>query len=182
MWTNRLLSKVLVASVLSLGAVGCFRADLDGLDKKLLWEFRAASIDKKLSMKLGPVTMSLANVIVTFAPVEREAKRAFRGIRSVDLVVYELEGSEDSAPCGSLLEFAAGRLKRKGWEPIVEAREPGSMVLVLCKYDEVRIRGIYVIVLDEESLVLVKLRGNLNKVFAAAMEMAERPEPMITID
>ena len=178
---RRLLVTALLVSIFTMGVVGCFRANLDGVDKRLLWELRDASVDKKLKFKVGPLTMSVLKAVTAFAPVEPEVKGIVRGISSVDIAIYELANTEDVVLSGSLSSSVVGQLSRKGWEPIVKAKDKGSLAFVFCRYDECRINGIYVIAMEENELVLVKVRGRLEQVFALAMEMAERPGSILQI-
>jgi hypothetical protein len=180
MKAKRFIAAVLV-SLVTLSSSGCFTADFDGIDKRLLWELREASVEKKIKFKIGPLTMSMLKAVTTFAPLEPEVKGMVRGISSIDIAVYELSNTEEVSLSGSLSRSIAEQLGRKGWEQIVRAKEIDSMAFVFCRYDDVRIKGIYVIAMEAEELVLVKIHGRLDHVLALAMEMAERPDTILQI-
>ncbi len=89
------------------------------------------------------------------------------GVRRVEIGVYEVKGLRKGSEEPARLDL--GHLK--GWEPIVRVREDDEQVFVLIKQEEQLIRGLLVVVAEQDEWVLVRLRGKLNQVFERSMEM-----------
>ena len=60
-------------------------------------------------------------------------------------------------------------LEERGWETAVKVREENEAVWVMYRIDDDSIRDLYVVVLSDEELVLVKATGNLDRIMARAL-------------
>ena len=77
-----------------------------------------------------------------------------------------------SVPCGAEVRTPQRfeSLLDEGWEMAIKAREHGESIWVMYRSDDDEIREVYIIVLDPDELVLVKVRGRLDRLFAKVME------------
>jgi hypothetical protein len=64
-------------------------------------------------------------------------------------------------------------MQEEGWETAVRVREENNVVWVMYKIDDDSIRELYVVVLDENELVMVKARGRLERLAARALSEAK---------
>jgi hypothetical protein len=100
-----------------------------------------------------------------------------KGVRRVEVGVYDVRGMKRGIDSPRPLDISGF----KGWKPFVQIRDAGEQVFVLTKIDEQqRIRGMLVVVAEDDEWVLVRIRGKLDEIFERTMEMAfsqaERPE------
>ncbi len=152
---------------------GCLWApNLDRLKQEIQAQIPDASFDKEVSFTLGPVTLGIARIFSRFIPEANEARGYLDGISRVEVAVYETE----SLPSLEKLRFPK-RLQhlteKEGWELAAKVREEDNVVWILFHEKRNRINSLYVVVLDEENLVLVRLKGNLEKAVMKGLREAE---------
>ncbi|HXV75462.1 MAG TPA: DUF4252 domain-containing protein [Candidatus Polarisedimenticolaceae bacterium] len=92
-----------------------------------------------------------------------------KGIRRVEIGIYEVRGLKKSLEAQRPLDLTIFR----DWAPVVTVRDHGEEVSVLSRTDEQgEIRGIMIVVAEEDEWVLVRVRGRLDRIFEAALEQA----------
>jgi hypothetical protein len=64
-------------------------------------------------------------------------------------------------------------LQAQGWVTAVKVRDEGDVVWVLYRLDDDSVRELYVVALDEHELVLVRAKGNLEKLVARALQESD---------
>lgn len=165
-----------VAVVLSVS--GCLWApDLDRVRKDLEKQMPGVEFDRRIALSLGPVALTLvrgALSLATDSPDTREVAGYMRDIHSVGVAVYtahDVPGDLDLRLPKALEKLVDGG----GWEIVVKTREDGEAVWVLCMMDGDTIKGLYVVALDEEELVLVRAKGRLEEMFKKAIRDNVRP-------
>jgi len=108
---------------------------------------------------------------------EDEIPISLKGVKRVQVGVYTVEG------------LARGRESRSplalddllpGWQRWLRIQDDDEEVVALVDEREGRMRGLVVVVAEEDQWVLVRLRGNLDRVIEDAMRMAfdeaDRPD------
>jgi hypothetical protein len=58
----------------------------------------------------------------------------------------------------------------EGWEMAVKVREEDEVVWVLYQLDDEKIKQLYVVVVNDDELVMVRARGNLHRLLARALK------------
>jgi hypothetical protein len=123
--------------------------------------------DRSFGLSLGPLPIRLARVFLADDP---EISGILKDVKGVRVYTYEVDG--DAERVNANMEESRGRLVERGWQPVVAVREDGGLVTALVRMDDEdeRIRGLVVMVQDDEELVLVNVIGNLApETFAFAM-------------
>jgi hypothetical protein len=161
---------VLILLPLALSLSGCIWApELEEVRRELEREIPGARFETEFKLTLGPASLGLARMMVGLVPDAEEAGRYLKDIYRVKLAVYRTE----SLPAIGELRLP-GRLRRQlersGWEVAVKVREKDEVVWILYREYRNTIRDIYIVVLDQDELVLVRLEGRLDRLFARAME------------
>ena len=117
-----------------------------------------------VQLSIGPGLLLLGGAIGRCA--SKEASMLL-DIRSVQVGIYELQCS---GPHTGLIPASVERtLARRGYEPIVKVRDRGEETLVLAQLRKDRLKSLFVISADGRELVLVEVRGRLERVLEQAV-------------
>jgi len=148
---------------------GCLWApDLDRVRRDIEGQLPGVEFNKEFALSLGPVTLGLAKLITKFVPDAEEARMYLNDVSRVKVAIYEA----DSVPEDVKLKIPKDLkklLEKDGWELVVKTQEDRDATWILCQLDGDKLKGIYVVVLDTDELVLVRAHGNLDRVFEQAM-------------
>jgi hypothetical protein len=160
-----------IAVVLAaLSSPGCFWApELTGIRRDLESQLPGASFDKDIELSFGPVMLTFARVLTSVIPGADEARPWLHGVSRVQIGVYD-------AHVGSTAELQMPEhlksLLDLGWETAMRVRDDDEAVWLLYHPDGDKVREIFVVVLNDDELVIVKARGRLERIVAAALDEA----------
>lgn len=162
------LALAVVLAALTLGN-GCMWApELTEVKRDIAGQLPDVSFRKNVTLSFGPLTMALARAVTGVIPEAHEARGYLRDVSKLQVAVYEIEGTADAA--GVQTPARLQELLDDGWEMAVRVRDEGEVVWLLYRVDDESVREMFVVVLGDGELVLVKLRGRLERVMAAALE------------
>ncbi|UCE17799.1 MAG: DUF4252 domain-containing protein [Gemmatimonadota bacterium] len=149
---------------------GCvFTPDLDCIQRIVATQIEPATMKTQVKLNLGPVALSLARMITGFANVEDEVQDYLSCIKRVELNVQEISGLHAMRSI-RWPKDVEHKLKREGWETLVKAKEEDEITFILYKTRKNRILSLYVINLNLDELVLVKVEGRLDTLITRALE------------
>ncbi|HEX5133469.1 MAG TPA: DUF4252 domain-containing protein [Candidatus Krumholzibacteria bacterium] len=160
-----LLTGVLVALPL---ANGCMWApELTEVKQDIAGQMPDVGFKKNVTLSLGPMTMALARTVTGLIPEAHEARGYLRDVSRVQVAVYQLEGQADATriETPSRLE----ELQADGWEMAIRVNEENQRVWLLYRANDDTIREMFVVVVDDDQLVLVKVKGHLERLMAEAI-------------
>jgi hypothetical protein len=149
----------------SLLLAGCFTdPDIGEVVDAIAWEIEPAHLNPDVELRLGSGSLSLARGICGFVDDCEEYASLLEGVRMVHLGVYQIEGPHR----GQSLDFDEDLrrdLEAEGWHPVVHVRDRGGeTALALTRMDERGdLSGMYVVSVDRDEVVVVKLEGDLSK-------------------
>jgi hypothetical protein len=156
--------------------IGCIR--LGGPDEVGRHLSREAGVD--LQQEIGlTVTRSgvwLAKKSMKWADDE-DMEFSLKGLRRVEVGVYAVKGVRDGGR-----ESLGIHLFPTAWEPWIKIQEDDSEVFVLVKQGDTpeQIRGMLVVVAEDEEWVVVRMHGKLEQIIESTLRMAfdqtDRPE------
>ena len=165
-------SRGLLLSVPLLFSLSCVLHGPGDL-KRELSDSAGVELDKEFGMTLGRTSTWLARKVVKWSG---ETDISLKGVRKVEIGVYEVKGLRPGLEARQRLELS----DLPDWNPIVHVHDDGEDVFVLIKEREDQIRGLLVVVAEEDEWVLVRIRGKLNQIVEDAMRMAfdeaDRPD------
>ena len=169
--SNSILRAVTVAAGLAmLSSPGCFwSSELADVRRDLEHQLPGSSFDKNVELSLGPIVMTFARVVTAAIPGAREARPYLSGLSRVQIGVYD---SHFESVSELRMPERLQSLLSKGWETAVRVRDNHEAVWILYRPDDDEVKEIFVLVLDDDELVMVKARGNLERLVAAAMDEA----------
>jgi len=162
-----IVTLVTVATLFS----GCLWApELASVCKDIERQVPGASFDKQFAITLGPISLGFAKLVTALVPDAREARGYLRDVSRIEVAVYE---TDNMPPASSVhMPDRLKRMEAEGWETAVKVREEESVVWVMYKIEDESIKELYVVVLDDEELVMVKARGRLERLAARALSEA----------
>lgn len=160
----------LVAGLAVLSSPGCFwSSELADVRADLQHQLPGSSFDKNVELSFGPIILTFARVITSVIPGAREARPYLRGVSRVQVGIYAAHlHTMESLRMPQRLHSLLG----DGWETAVRVRDEKEAVWLLYRPDGEKVKEIFVVVLNDDELVLVKARGNLERIIAAAMDEA----------
>lgn len=172
MTTARHKSKTVAAIValvvtVSLSSSCMWAPELARVCRDIERQIPGANFDKEFAITLGPITLAFAKMVTAFIPDAKEARGYLKDVSKIQVAVYEAQRMP--APNKVVMPDRLKYLIDEGWEMAVRAREEDSVVWVLYKIDRGAIRELYVVVLDQDELVLVKAKGHLERLVARAL-------------
>lgn len=131
-----------------------------------------ATWKKVVEVSVGSLPVGVAKMVLPFTPAPAEARQALSALRSAEVSVHELRGSEvDRA---RVLRDADASMKKRGWDRTVAVLD-GETAVAVYVFPEGGSGGnfkISVLVLDGRQMVAVTGRGNLEPLMDLAMEKA----------
>ncbi|MCK5327894.1 MAG: DUF4252 domain-containing protein [Candidatus Latescibacteria bacterium] len=161
---------LIMVGISSLLISGClFFPDLEGVEEIIARELEPARLETTVKLKLGPGLLSWAKLVCNWADVEEEVRGCVAEIRRVQLAVYEVHGSRLDRPIRAAAPIRK-RLERAGWEILVKVREAEEFCWIFYRLRGDFINELYVIALDNNDLVLVKVEGRFDRMIARVLK------------
>ncbi|MCR4439133.1 MAG: DUF4252 domain-containing protein [bacterium] len=159
----------LLLLVAAIAVAGC--ADVDRnfrhVRDTVLRASGAKEVKTVFQLSLGPGSMWLTGAVANVAAHGDEAAALLLDIRSVQVGLYQLRECGEQA--GMIPKSVERSLTRRGYEPIVKVKGRKEATMVLAHLRKERIDALFVIAADGEELVLVEVRGRLERVLEEAV-------------
>jgi hypothetical protein len=150
---------------------GCMWApELSGVKQDIARQLPDTGFRKHVTLSFGPLTMALARAVTGFIPDAAEARTYLQDVSRVQVAVYEIEGTRDARAIQTPSRLQ--ELVDDGWEMAVRVREDDQAVWLLYRLDGDSVREMFVVVMDRDELVLVKVKGRLERLLAEAIRHA----------
>ena len=161
---------IALAAVVVLSLSGCFYsreiAHLRGDIERL---FPEARFDRQVVVALGPGTLRPLGWLADHVPEDhaRMASDYMRNIERVKVGVYE---TEYLPPMETVSQPRLRRFEHGDWEMAAKVRDDDEVVWVFYRERYENVRDLYVIVLNDDELVLVRVQRHLNQLLEAVLE------------
>jgi Domain of unknown function (DUF4252) len=150
-------------------ANGCMWApELTDVKQQIAQQLPDTGFRKDVTLSLGPVTLALARTITGLIPDAREARGYLHDVSRVQVAVYNVYSAGDVTSLDTPKRLQ--ELLDDGWEMAVRVRDDDQVAWLLYRLDDKSVREMFVVVMDKDDLVLVKLKGHLEKLIAHALE------------
>lgn len=147
---------------------GCLWApNLAQVRKDIEQQLPGVHFDKQIELTLGRLSLMFARLVTAFVPDARDAHRYLRDVNRVELAVYNAD--RVSAGKVSMPDRLRSMQEREGWELAVKIQEDDDLVWVLYRIDDEKIKEVFVVVLGDGDLVMVKAQGRLERLVAYAL-------------
>ena len=157
-----------------LASVACVRLHGPKDLRRELSESAGVRLEREVGFTVTRSGVWLARIGLGMAD---ESPLSLRGVKRVQVGVYHVDGLARGSDQRSPLEVAK---LLPDWEPLVRVREGDEELLVLIDERKESIRGLVVIVAEEDEWVLIRIKGKLDRIIEEAISMAfdqaERPD------
>lgn len=151
---------------------GCIWApELARLRKDLQRQIPQASFEKEFELSLGPVAIGMARMITGMVPDDDAhlARDILGDVRHVEIAVYNAHHLPDIRHV-QIPERLERMQNKDGWEMAVKVRDNDEVVWLMYRMRKDTIRDVYVVVLNDEELIMVKATGHLDNLVARALK------------
>lgn len=171
------LARAAAWMLLAVLCSGCFRAaELAQMHRDIEQETPEVGFDKEVELSLGPLSLGCIRLLCLLAPNRGEARGYLREIDQMSVAAYRTM-SRPSLATFQLPPRLQHLLKDQGWELAIKAREEDEVTWLFYRVHDNAIRGLYVVSLDAEELVLVRLDGHLERLVAVAVDNPKSVKP-----
>ena len=169
-------TRILVPLVFSILAVfffaGCYGVDhnFSNMRNDLL-SATGKSFHRDVEFSLGPFSLAVAKVFISFSDDGDDAKEIIKHISKVQIAVYKNDDHILSEDRYSILKNIDDKMCRQGWSYIVKSTHNGEIqTIYVMKDSEERLRKMFVISLNKKELAMVEVGGNLEEALAAVIK------------
>ncbi|MCB1122375.1 MAG: DUF4252 domain-containing protein [Verrucomicrobiae bacterium] len=149
---------------------GCGPSDSQFRDVKSVVFSGNERLNKNIELSVGTVTLWLGNTVLKFIddPQAQEARDYVRYLSKVSVGVYELQDSL-TPQISTVFNQMRTCMGKYDFEPLVLVRDKGENVGIYLKNDSGKVgRELFVVVVESRQVVIVRVKGNLEKIVRAA--------------
>lgn len=163
MTARRAAVPAVLALALAFASVGCvtYRGPRDLQD--VIAEQTGADPERTFGLKMGWVSTKLTAGIVHLADADDDLP--LQGLTGVKLATYDVPHPAE----GRKGAFDLRRCEMPGWETVVRSRDGNDQILIQMKVAGDSVKGLTIIAVDDDELVYVSLRGNLDRSIETVM-------------
>lgn len=149
-------------------AGGCmWTPELSQVKQDIAHQIPGATFDHQVSLAIGPGGMALARAVVSMVPQASDARGWLKDVSRVEVSVYRVQMDEPKR--GIATPSRIEDMLADGWEMAARVRDADESVWLLYRADGESIREMFVVALDQDELVLVKVKGRLERLIARAL-------------
>ncbi len=125
----------------------------------------------RVVVNVGWLTTGVGRLVASFFPLPPEAHMAIRSIRAAEVGVYRMECPPGHLDRAQVLAKTESTMRKRGWERIVGVSQDKDLVAVFVpqKVSSTRLKCC-VLVVNDEDLVVVTARGNIDEVLRFAQD------------
>jgi hypothetical protein len=154
--------------LLCLPLTGCFFSREIGQTRRDIERaYPDLQLRKQIVLNLGPISLRTLGWFTKLAP-EEEGDMAARYLRDISRVKVGVYRSDNPAELERLNISRLGF--EKEWTVALKTRNDDSRVWVLYRENAKTLKDLYVVVLDEEQLVMARVHGRLQRLVTRIME------------
>lgn len=159
----------LLLILVSVVSSGCFVSrELSSLQRDLERQHPDLRLRRNIVFSAGPGL--LHTLEQTAGKLDRDDARLIEEyLHDVDRVkvgIYDVEWRNQSEPVTTALP---DRFKRGGWEPAVTVRDGHESVFLMYRSGSRSLRDLFVVSLADDQLVMVRIRGNVERLVSHAL-------------
>jgi hypothetical protein len=143
--------------------------DLDAVSKQIAQQIPGAHLDKQFAISLGPASFGFVGAVARIIPGTKVARSFLSEIRGVKIAVYEIENMPDDFVLDTPSKLQ-GLLEEDDWELAVRCRDGGESVWILYRSKGDAVTDFFIVVAENDELVLVRIRGRMDRLIAKVMD------------
>jgi hypothetical protein len=152
-------------AVLAISATGCMTYRGPRGVEATIERKADVKLHREMGFKLGPLSTKIAVSVLHHWADDQD----FRDLTGIGVAVFEVTRRE-GAPAQPI---TAKDLGAEGWRPMIENRSEGEQLLVLAKPGDGEIREMIFLSIDNDEVVVARLKGHLDRLIAKTLSAAE---------
>ncbi|HEX8384725.1 MAG TPA: hypothetical protein VF576_00995 [Rubricoccaceae bacterium] len=161
--------RTLLALALAVALPGCMSAELARVRRDVGRDFPTGRLAEGHAFAFGRLSLGLARSVV--GSDDPTAEAALRHVRGVAVGTYAIDG-----PVGAdrlALPGAGARITRRGWAPVVVARDDSTATYVFARQPAGALRDLLVVSVEGSELTLVRVSGRLDEAVVDALRQGD---------
>jgi hypothetical protein len=127
------------------------------------------TLHRESGFKLGPISTKIATSILHRYGDDQD----FRDLSGIGIAVFEVTRHTGA----SAQPITAKDLGVEGWQPMIENRSDGDQLLVLAKSRDGEIREMMLVSIEDDEVVVARLKGHLDRLIAKTLSAADHDGP-----
>lgn len=154
-----------------LPMTGCFYSrEIAQTRRDIEQDLPGADFEREVVVNLGPFSLRTLRWFAGFGEDEdaQHVRLLLNDLKRVKVGVYRAAHAPTSLETVDLPYLR--RLERDGWERAIAARDDDAVVWIYYRERRGAVRDLYVVALDDEELVIARMRGHLGRFLARAMQ------------
>lgn len=160
--------------ILSVAVSGCFVSrEMSSLQHDFERQHPDLRLRRNIVLTAGPGLLhTLERTTGMFEHDDAELiSRYLHDVDRVKVGIYDVEwrNEPEDVPIALPAQFMRG-----GWEPVVTVRDTRESVFVMYRSDARSVRDLFILALADDQLVMVRLRGNMDRIVAHALSDRHR--------
>ncbi|MDX1739797.1 MAG: DUF4252 domain-containing protein [Rhodothermales bacterium] len=155
--------------VLALATSGCiYSREISNTRRVIEDEIPGSQFDRKIVLSIGSGTLRTAGWLTSLIPDEdmEEVRLYLDDVERIKVGIYETESLPDDGSSGAPM---LSDMVERGWEVAVRVRDERDRVWLMYRSHRNRVRALFVIVLNEDNLVIARVEGHLDRILQRAM-------------
>lgn len=159
-----------LSGILILLFAGCMPSnEFNYIERAIRKQIYPAKIKTKFKFSFGPISLSTIKTVVNFTDASDEAISYLAEIKKVQVGVYEIRNVDRSSQL-RIPPDAEKKLNELGWEIFIRVKEKNEHVDLFYKQINKYISSMYVIVVEDDELVIVEVKGKLDRLIEKAIQ------------
>ncbi len=170
--TNRKLHVALAALLLLVSLSGCFgvKRSFKSMRNNILHSIDA-DFKKDIEFRISPLMFDVASTIVNKSDADQEAKDMISKMSNIQIGIYKVRYMERNNLLDDMFLKISRKMESAEWYNIVRSRENNEYTgIFLRNNNNLQMRKMFVIHLDNKELVMIELTGELDDVLTLAMK------------
>lgn len=166
---RRTLGPLFLVFALSISATGCiYSREISRTRRVIEDEIPGSQFDRQMVLSIGSGTLRTATWLTSLIPDEDldEVRQYLDDVERIKVGIYDTEALPEVGPGGAP---GLSEMVERGWEVAVRVRDERDRVWLMYRSHRDRIRSLFVIVLNEDNLVIARVEGHLDRILERAM-------------
>lgn len=171
---------ITTASLCALGLAGYVRPGAEVGCLRDSVQAALPHLENRICVNVGGLTFGVVRAITAFFDdIPAEPRAAIKAVRGVNVAVYGPGDTLTDATMGEIVHRADSAMKKKNWERAVLVREKDQTVAVYVPAHAISSSNLRacVMVLEQQQIVLVSARANVDPLVALAKFNPALTEP-----
>ena len=161
-----MLARFVAAGALVLSVSGCMTYRGPHGVEATIERKAQVELHREMGVKLGPISTKIAASMLRHSGDDQD----FRDVSGIGIAVFEVT-RHTGAPTQPI---TAKDLGVEGWQPMIEQRSGGDQLLVLAKTRDGEIREMMFVSIEDEEVVVARLKGHLDRLIAKTLAAADQ--------